>query len=68
MLLRREAVYLRERSARLREIAAVSPRSPLSPQLIEMSDDLGRRADELEREQAIIGAGIRRARRARGTP
>jgi hypothetical protein len=64
MPLRREAIYLRERSTRLRQIASVSPRSLLSPQLIEMADDLKQRADDLEREPAV--AGIRRGRRSKG--
>jgi hypothetical protein len=63
MPLRREAGYLRERADRLRSIAATAPRSPISQQLTDMADDLEKRATELEREQAIIEAGIARQRR-----
>ena len=50
-----EAGYLRERAERLRSIAAVAPRSLTSDRLIEIADDLERRAADLEREQDIIG-------------
>jgi len=58
MPLRREAEYLRGRATRLRQMAEGAPRSPLSPQLIDMAADLEKRADDLEREQAIIEASI----------
>jgi hypothetical protein len=58
MPLRTEAVYLRERAKRLREIAALAPTSGLNEQLTSMADDLEDRADTLERDQALIESGV----------
>ena len=56
MPLRRQATYLRERAARLREIAAIEASSPLYRQLIDMAEDLEGRARDLEQEQATVEA------------
>ena len=58
MPLRTEAKYLRERAKRLRTIAALAPGSGLNAQLTSMADDLEQRADTLERDQALIEAGV----------
>jgi hypothetical protein len=50
MPLRHAATFLRQRAKRLREIAALDPNSPLSPQLIGMAADLDERANALEHE------------------
>ena len=51
MPLRTEAQFLRVRAKRLRGIAASAPNSPLSPELIEMANELEERASDLEHEQ-----------------
>jgi hypothetical protein len=48
MPLRTEAQFLRERAKRLRGIAASAPNSPLSPELIDMANELEERASDLE--------------------
>ena len=58
MPLRSEAVFLRTRAKRLREIAAIDPGSPLNGQLDEMADDLEQRAKDLEEQQALIDRGV----------
>jgi hypothetical protein len=56
MPLRTQATYLRERAARLREIAAIELSSPLYRQLIDMAEDMEERALDLEQEQATAEA------------
>jgi hypothetical protein len=58
MPLRTEATFLRERAQRLRDIAALAPSSGLNAQLVDMATDLEQRADALERDQALIEAGV----------
>ena len=53
-LLKIRAMRLRNRAMRLRDIAKIQPRSPVTPQLLDMAADLERRADELEREQGSV--------------
>ena len=55
MPLRTEAQFLRERAKRLRSIAASAPNSPLSPELIDMANELDERASDLEHEQGREG-------------
>jgi hypothetical protein len=61
MPLRQEAVFLRERAKRLREIASIDPNSPLTPQLLDMAADLEERASDLE--QALNAADAKKGRR-----
>ena len=61
MPLRQEAVFLRERAKRLREIASIDPNSPLTPQLLDMAADLEERASDLE--QALNVADPKKERR-----
>jgi hypothetical protein len=67
MALRTHATYLRERAQRLREIAALDPKSPLTPQLIDVAEDLEEQAMDLEQEQATAEAraALRQARKRR---
>ena len=54
MPLRSEAIFLRERAKRLRDIAGTAPSSPLSPDLLQMAADLERHAADLERQQTVV--------------
>jgi hypothetical protein len=47
-----EIQALRDRARRLREIASEHPRSPVSPDLLDMAAGLEERAFDLQKEQA----------------
>ena len=65
MPLRTHAAYLRDRAQRLREIAKLDPKSPLTPQLLDVASDLEERAMDLEQEQdtAEAKAALKKAKR-----
>jgi hypothetical protein len=56
VLSRPEIQALRDRARRLREIASVHIRSPVTPDLLDMAAAMEERASDLEHEQAARNA------------